>query len=192
MSYFDYVHHIRHALLYMTGVDGPDGSLNEETSPEQQESSLSTMGGDDVNGEEETLSQLKPDAYKTDKWGEEQDEMEDKTRRQQAASRKIPRRNQTQHHQNFKRISEEYSISYGADIEDAFKTEESLDTVQRKQEVSDGTCIHPLHQAIVRRRWSYPGNERDKRAALRYFKYERGEPMPSEDRDLGLIFHLHK
>ena len=43
--------------------------------------------------------------------------------------------------------------------------------VQRRKDMRDGCSRHPLFLAIKQRAWSYPDNDEDKKAALRYFRF---------------------
>jgi len=42
---------------------------------------------------------------------------------------------------------------------------------RRKQQIEEGICDHPLYLRIQDQNWSYPNNARDKRSAIRHFKY---------------------
>ena len=99
-------------------------------------------------------------------------------------SRKItapPRRRRTEHdenretrHQNRPR---EKSVSPTRRAKDTGRNEEgsigndSSTLEQRKHQMREGTCTHPLYVAIQQRDWAHPDRESDLRAVLRYFKY---------------------
>ena len=63
------------------------------------------------------------------------------------------------------------AMNVGRSLNPSNADEEGSELARRRKEMDEGTCTHPIYLAIQQRRWSYHDGERDKRAALRYFRF---------------------